>query len=390
MILRLEMILCCSATAATFTTAFSPIAPNHAIATVMRRNYQKQSKSILKAEKDDDNKKTGMDDAFESLGDLSAADFDNVSPDGTKLPQRIESPSKEEEKVEISPKELEKYKDMYQQMEQDEGNDVYSDLLGVMGGSDGGSSSGSSSSSDSSSSDSSSSSSGKGFGKTDDSVMDDADGIGSLSSADDDEKLFASDIKAQEESDEFMEKALKAAMDETQKINSAAGIDPKKAEDSILNDKEIMKEINAIFDRANDQLLDGIKEIREDQAALTKETSAKRSNSLQEEEARLKEAEGSVSRLVDKVKKETEGVEKATRELQAISDRIGEDPLMKAAELKKGGIIKQSALVGAVLFSLRSAGDLAMMGGVDGASHGTSALVQGVIALACAAYLVLF
>mmetsp|Transcript_7307 Transcript_7307/g.10441 ORF Transcript_7307/g.10441 Transcript_7307/m.10441 type:complete len:221 (+) Transcript_7307:432-1094(+) len=220
--------------------------------------------------------------------------------------------------------------------------------------------------------------------------MDDADGIGSLSSADDDEKLFASDIKAQEESDEFMEKALKAAMDETQKINSAAGIDPKKAEDSILNDKEIMKEINAIFDRANDQLLDGIKEIREDQAALTKETSAKRSNSLQEEEARLKEAEGSVSRLVDKVKKETEGVEKATRELQAISDRIGEDPLMKAAELKKGGIIKQSALVGAVLFSLRSAGDLAMMGGVDGASHGTSALVQGVIALACAAYLVLF
>jgi len=332
----------------------------------------------LLAKKGEDDDRSGMNDAFASLNDLSADDFaDDLQIEGSSRP----SPALSSKPIVVDEKEIKKYTEMYEQMEKDDSGDVYSDILGDMG------------MTPTSSAPSKSDSAGKGFGKEVGSsksspVMNDADGIGSLVAGDEDQ-LIASDISPQD-TDEFMAKALKEAMKEVEKQNKASGIDPRSLESSILNDKEMMKEINAVFDKANDQLLEGIKEIREEQAALTKASSERRTKALEDEEQRLREAEGSVSKLVEKVKRETLEVEKATRELEELSSELGQDPLMKAADLKQGGIVKQSALVGAVLFSLRSVGDIAMMGGADGASHGAAALVQGVIALACAAYLVFF
>lgn len=111
---------------------------------------------------------------------------------------------------------------------------------------------------------------------------------------------------------------------------------------------------------------------------------------MKKEEERLAEAQGSVGRLVEKVKAETAEVEAAMAELEAAQGKLLDDPLMKAADLKGAGIVKQGALVGALLFTLRSVGDLSMIGGPDGASHGVAAVFQGVIALACAAYFFFF
>lgn len=96
------------------------------------------------------------------------------------------------------------------------------------------------------------------------SVLDDADGIG--------ETLFGR-IEIEEtdvndniypfiETDEMMKRALQEALIEVRK-NSP--LDPSTDPKSILNDKEMMKELNAIFDRANDQLLASISDIRKEQ-----------------------------------------------------------------------------------------------------------------------------
>ena len=119
---------------------------------------------------------------------------------------------------------------------------------------------------------------------------------------------------------------------------------------------------------------------------MTKASSESRSNSLKDEEQRLAEAEGSVSRLLEKVKEETLEVEKAMEDLQKVQEDLMKDPLMKAIDLKTGGIAKQGALAGALLFSFRSVGELILMSGSNGAEHGAAAAIQGVIAVACAAY----
>ena len=119
---------------------------------------------------------------------------------------------------------------------------------------------------------------------------------------------------------------------------------------------------------------------------MTEESAKVRSDSLKNEEQRLAEAEGSVSRLVGKVKEETQEVEKAVADLKMAQEELLQDPLMKAVDLKSGGMVKQGALVGTLLFSFRSLGELLLMTGPNGADHGVAAAVQGVIAVACAGY----
>ena len=62
----------------------------------------------------------------------------------------------------------------------------------------------------------------------------------------------------------------------------------------------------------------------------------------------------------------------------------------KFAGLKEGGIAKQASFVGLLLFSLRSVTDLVQISGPNGESHLVAAGIQGVIALACGVYLLLF
>jgi hypothetical protein len=62
------------------------------------------------------------------------------------------------------------------------------------------------------------------------------------------------------DTDKFMEKALDEALKEAKKK-----ADVEINTESLLDNKEIMKEISAIFDKGNDQLLEGLEEIRAEQ-----------------------------------------------------------------------------------------------------------------------------
>ena len=58
-----------------------------------------------------------------------------------------------------------------------------------------------------------------------------------------------------------------------------------------------------------------------------------------------------------------------------------------ALDLKKGGLIKQASLVGGLLFGSRAFTEtILVLGSPYGEDHFVSAILQGVIALVCAAY----
>lgn len=337
------------------------------------------------SKKEDNDERSGMEKAFTNLNDLTSADLmddtsmladllNSTTIDGKKVSESL--PRSSLDTNSFSQDEVRLYQELYQELDNDDVERIYDDIMGEMEGG------GVKSDADK---EVISSSSGIGFAseKNKFKVINDVDGIGSLSETDQDQ-LIALDISPQD-SDEFMQNALKEAMKEIKSNDD--DIDPKLLQSSILKDEEIMKEINKVFDKANEKLLEEIQVIREEQAAMTRSTSEKREKLLQEEEAKLRVAENSVSKLVEQVKRETMEVENATKELELIQSQIGEDPLMQAVDLKKSGLVKQGAFVGAVLFTLRSIGDLAMVSEPDGVEHATAAAIQGFIAVACAAYL---
>ena len=100
------------------------------------------------------------------------------------------------------------------------------------------------------------------------SILEDIDGIGESSmtepseSNEDPQDLVGTFVGT----DEMMKRALQEALIEVRKN---APMDPASDPKSILNDKEMMKELNAIFDRANDQLLASISDIRKEQVRCT-------------------------------------------------------------------------------------------------------------------------
>uniref|UniRef100_A0A7S1ZUT5 Uncharacterized protein n=2 Tax=Trieres chinensis TaxID=1514140 RepID=A0A7S1ZUT5_TRICV len=221
-------------------------------------------------------------------------------------------------------------------------------------------------------------------------VMNDADGIGSTAAADDETILkFKGGAGPGEggepDVEEFMTRALQEAVSEArsqtpQEVAEAAQTD------SILDDEEMMREINELFDSANQKLVDSIKEIQREQSSLAEASAKERQEAVLNNEARLAEAEAGVARLMETVSKETLEVEKALADLQAAKTELDADPLSKMSDLKGGGIAKQGAFVGMALFTLRALIDAAAMAGPDGEAHAAAAAIQGVIAVACAAY----
>ena len=350
------------------------------------------NKPRLHQQKDDENEdeRSGMQDAFASLDDLSALDIGTAAKSSeSKIKVDLGSVDidqilKEKEKDgPMSQDEINLYKDMYQEVEADGGESVYGDILGDMMGSP---------SNAENKEVQKGGTSGKGFGKPKTSSpakpLNDADGIGALSE-DDKDQLTAVELSG--DTDEFMRRALEEALDDAKDQTESLAGKANMIDESILQDEEFMREINAVFERANEKLLEGVSEIREEQAALSAASASDRDQNLQSEEARLKEAEGSVSRLVEKVRLETLEVEKAVADLKTAQDSLGEDPLFQAAGLKKAGIVRQSALVGTILFSFRSVGELLLMvQGTNVEGHGASAAIQALIALACGAYLLFF
>jgi len=104
-------------------------------------------------------------------------------------------------------------------------------------------------------------------------------------------------------------------------------------------------------------------------------------DSMEEDSRRLAQAEASMEGMLSRVDKERADVERAVRDLKAVQAEVDKDFLVK---LKSGGVVKQGALVGFVLFSVRSIVDTvsSVMGGDP--SLLTAALIQGGIAVACA------
>ena len=108
---------------------------------------------------------------------------------------------------------------------------------------------------------------------------------------------------------------------------------------------------------------------------------------LESEKQRISEAEASVSRLINKVAKETDSVQKAMEELEMAKNEAGSGGGIEntALDLKQGGIVKQAALVGLLLFGSRAFTEtILVVGSPYGNDHFVPAILQGAIALACA------
>jgi len=197
----------------------------------------------------------------------------------------------------------------------------------------------------------------------------------------------------QQSQDDFMNRAITEAMEEATRLNNnpdnaIASSDPV-VPDNILQDEEMMKEIEMIFEKANEKLLASVNDIREEQNELSRKQMEERmSNSVSEEE-RLREAERSISGLLERVNKEALEVQNAVDDLEKAKAKLGDDPLSKAANLKEAGLVKQSALVLGVLFSSRSITDLVLLATGD-SSHLVGAGVQGAIAAVCLLFFFLF
>lgn len=97
--------------------------------------------------------------------------------------------------------------------------------------------------------------------------------------------------------------------------------------------------------------------------------------------ARLRQAEGAIETMLTRVKKETADVEQAVEDLKIAQKEIDKDFILR---LKRGGIPKQGALVGFLLFSTRSIID--SIASISDESHISAALIQGGVAVACAAF----
>lgn len=117
--------------------------------------------------------------------------------------------------------------------------------------------------------------------------------------------------------------------------------------------------------------------------ASAQQNAANRMQLEAENEQRMQVAQESMENMLKKVSQEQKEVEKAVVDLKAAQEELGQDPLYK---LKSGGIVKQASLVGTALFFVRALTEVAAMAGPNGQVHTMPALIQGAIALVCAAY----
>jgi hypothetical protein len=177
-------------------------------------------------DEDDDASVPGMADAFRQLGDLDSlgdgeiAD-DSSSPDVTESTKKFSSLDDPLPVTEPAPpeKEVQMYKAMIKDLEEKNEDDLYSNVLADMGGS---------------------------------SVPKEEPAASPLSV-----DVINADTTLGE-TEEFMNKALAEALEEV-KVNNPS------ISKSILDDKEIMKEIEVIFDRGNEKLMASLEEIRTEQ-----------------------------------------------------------------------------------------------------------------------------
>lgn len=201
-----------------------------------RLAFYRRTVTSLHAESDDNQDAAavpGMADAFRQLDALESlgSDEDAAEPaEKTQLPPPIDSTAASISSPEDVPateaatpeKEVQMYKEMVKELEQQNEDDLYSNVLSEMGGTQ--------------------------PAPPPAAVNPEAQS----SSAEPTTTALNSDTE------EFMNQALAEAMAEV-KVNNPS------IADSILDDKEIMKEIEEIFERGNEKLMESLEEIRQEQ-----------------------------------------------------------------------------------------------------------------------------
>lgn len=121
------------------------------------------------------------------------------------------------------------------------------------------------------------------------------------------------------------------------------------------------------------------------QAALAKEQAERNSlanlEKIEENEKRMEVAQGNMKKMLEKVNEETRAVEEAIEDLKRAQAATEGGIDSQLVDLKSGGLVKQAALAGGLLFTLRSGAEtIAFLAGDP--SHALPALIQGALAIA--------
>jgi len=166
-------------------------------------------------------------------------------------------------------------------------------------------------------------------------------------------------------------------------INDASG----KGAMNIMEDDEFKSGVAKIFDKASAEMKTAIEEVRQEQEELLEASSAKNAAKMKArlnvEQSRLEGAEKSMVKVMSIVEKEKAEVEKAFLELEEAQQNESQDLLRSVVS---GGIVKQGALAGTILFTFRSITDLVLTFGGD-SSHAMPALIQAALAIIFGAYI---
>ena len=176
----------------------------------------------------DEDDKEGMKQAFDALNELSELDLSDESPLSKALEERRNKKESEKSTNTESPEEeLKLYSEMYAELEDKGEDEMYGDILSELEGE-------------------------KSESKTVEVEMDEV-----IESFEDIDEI--GDVFSEESQNDFMDRAIAEALKEAKE--SAPG----KLSDSILDDAEIMKEIEKVFDDANKKLLESVEEMRKEQ-----------------------------------------------------------------------------------------------------------------------------
>lgn len=191
-------------------------------------------------------------------------------------------------------------------------------------------------------------------------VLSDADGLGvddetpvTLTTADVTNDVLTQDVEPSLSMEDFMSKAVTEALTEVNaaedltgdsNVSSDAGSTQNMAlaAEQLLEDEQLRKEIEDIFDKAGEKLRMEVAAMKKEQESVTQVASDQGLEYIESEKQRLSEAEESVSRLIQTVAARTDEVQKAMEELERAKNDAGDgsgSSIEKTAlDLKQGGV----------------------------------------------------
>ena len=288
----------------------------------------------------------GMADAFAALDGLTADDFDDLKPSSSLSDAGVTSTNNNMEQS------AKVFMEMQSELSSRGEEGVYDDILGDLSG-DSDDLMPSSAVPDDDITE-------LGNALEESSVLSNIDGLGSgesssatLTTADVANDVLTQDVESSLSMDDFMSKAVTEALTEVAAAEDLSGEnaspedagekkDMSIAAEQLLEDEQLRKEIEDIFDRAGEKLKLEVAAMKKEQEAVTKVASDQGFEYIESEKQRLSEAEESVSRLIQTVADRTDEVQKAMEELERAKNEAGDGSgsgIEKTAlDLKQGGV----------------------------------------------------